>query len=423
MASSVKFNGTEILTTTFVPRFIKHEPAPDRELTLLALAREDGAILVAEKYGTKRIMLAGNIKASNRTNLETDVDLFKELFSRKEKNLDISWAGGTRRYVATCIRHYFDRDYWNEIYMPWTAEFVVATGIGEDTSETTLESETTFTAAAKSGTWTFKGSYDPRPRIRVKCDAGATDPKGLSIENTDTDERIVITRSSGFGAGKYFEVDCRLKTASYDSVARTFYGVFPSFDIGVNNYEIKIGDVVDQAHTTRTGTDDYACHSTVKVAQSFMVANTDSTYEGVKLYLRRFGVLVNDLTWRIETDTSGEPSTTLVNANATGTVAKGDVDLTYAWHTSNATAAVTLTANTRYWLVLSTTAGDATHHYVVPYETGENATYKKGNAAVYTAATWFDYPNNDLLFQILFCGKANAAKTYEFDVFYYKRYL
>jgi len=99
--SSVKFDNTEIVTTDYVPRYFKHESAPLRELALLGLAKNDGAILISEKYGTKRIMVAGHIKASTASSMETAIDTFKELFSRKEKNLDISWADGTRRYVAT----------------------------------------------------------------------------------------------------------------------------------------------------------------------------------------------------------------------------------------------------------------------------------------------------------------------------------
>ena len=71
-----------------MPRYIKHDSAPPRDITLLELAREDGAVFVAEKYGSKYIMLAGNIKANTRPALEARIDEFKALFSRKEKNLD-----------------------------------------------------------------------------------------------------------------------------------------------------------------------------------------------------------------------------------------------------------------------------------------------------------------------------------------------
>ena len=136
MPGSIKFDGVEILTTTYIPRYVKHESAPERELTLLNLAREDGSVLVTEKYGTKTITLIGYLVGSSKSDLETKIDSFKELFSRKEKNLDIDWEAGTRRYVATCIRHNFDRDHFHLLFVPWTAEFVIAGGIGQDISLT-----------------------------------------------------------------------------------------------------------------------------------------------------------------------------------------------------------------------------------------------------------------------------------------------
>src|SRR5205085_8353450 len=98
--SSVKFDSTEILDSTHLPRFVQHEDTADRALIEVSLARTDSQILIAEFYGMKVIRLQGKLKGTSQSDLETKIDTFKELFSRPEKNLDISWAGGTRRYVA-----------------------------------------------------------------------------------------------------------------------------------------------------------------------------------------------------------------------------------------------------------------------------------------------------------------------------------
>ena len=421
--ASVKFDNQEILSTTYIPRFVKHESTPERVMTLLNLAREDGSILVSEKYGTKRIVLRGYLTATTKALLETAIDNFKELFSRKEKNLDISWESGTRRYVATCARHEFDRDHFHILFVPWTAEFIVISGVGEATSETHYINNQAFTAVEVAGVWTFGGSAKPKPRIRLKCGVAATDPKGMSIENVDNGERIVMTRSAGFGAGKYFEADCRLKTAKYDGNEVAFYGRFPTFKVGANNYEIKVGNMTDQAMIDYVGAADNPLYGSLKPAETFTVPYTDSTYQGVELYLRKLGTLANDLTWRIETDNNGEPSGVLVHANATGTIAKGGVALGYAWLIGNSANPYTLYANTRYWLVLSTTGGDSGNCYIVPYNTGVNATYKRGHKAFYDGATWTIYPEQDMIFKILYGGKGDGAKTYYFDVYYFKRFL
>ena len=258
--SSVKFDNNEIVNSIYVPRYIKHESTPLRDLALLELTRADGAVLISERYGIKKITVAGHIKASTRSNMETAIDTFKELFSRKEKNLDIGWAGSTRRYVATCERHEFNRDYMNINFCPWTAEFIVSTGVGKDISETRLVNNQSFAAVSYSSSMTFAGSAPPKPRIRLKCGVEATGPKGFSFENTSSDEKIVLTRAAGFGAGEYFEFDSELKTIEYDGDSIAFQGVFPNWEVGLNNYKIEIGGIIDQQFINISGDgDSWAC--------------------------------------------------------------------------------------------------------------------------------------------------------------------
>jgi len=132
------FDSVNILADPYVPRFIKHESSPERDLSLMELAREDGSVIIAEKFGVKHITLQGVIYGSTQADLETKIDAFKELFSRDAKNLDIGWASGTRRYVATCVKHSFDRDSFHVSICPWTADFIVPEGIGKDTTEVNI---------------------------------------------------------------------------------------------------------------------------------------------------------------------------------------------------------------------------------------------------------------------------------------------
>ena len=42
---------TTLTTATYLPRFVKHESASDRQLTTLALAGDDGEVLVLDRRG------------------------------------------------------------------------------------------------------------------------------------------------------------------------------------------------------------------------------------------------------------------------------------------------------------------------------------------------------------------------------------
>ena len=423
--STVKFDDVEIVADAYSPKSVKHESAPKRDLTLLDLARAGGSVFITEKYGIKTIVITGSLKAATSSALETAIDNFKELFSRVQKNLDIGFAGGTRRYVATCVFHNFNREHFNIDFIPWTATFIVASGIGENISETTLVSAQQFTAADYSSAMTFLGSADPKPRIRIKCTASTTDPKGISIENDDTGEKIVITNPFAFTAGDYYEVDCRLKTTTEDGDALPFYGVFPTWIVGANNYTITIGEILNQNFediSVGTGT---LYYTNIYRAMSFSVPYTDTTFQTLALSVWEKGTAPANLVIVIVEDLNGEPDQTSPVTNASFTITPADVDGTQIWVKKNSTNSFTLEANKRYWIVPIHAGGDVNNCYIIGTRTGTLATYKRGNTSFTSndGGSWSDEPTTDMAFRLYYGGKADAAKTYEFDVYYYKRYL
>ena len=392
--ASIQFDGTEILNTTYRPRFVKHESVADRSISTLARTRDDGDVLVAERYGKKVIRLQGVITASTQALLDTAIDTFTELFSRPEKNLDISWESGTRRYVATCIRHDFDRDHYHLNAVPWFAEFLVSSGEGKDTSETTLVNDVALSVDTTTGiataSYTFAGSKPPRPRIRISADADGAPVyfpsivRGLEYKNTDTGERIIVIKNASWGAAaRYIEIDCDDKvvretvsgTSSTDVRETAFHGVFPAFKVGTNNVQITLGGIVNQSSLEGVGSlpglgfIQHAALSatTERFAQSFMVPYTDSTFQGITLALSKTGA-PGSMTVRIETDNGNKPSGTLAHADATFTIAAADVSTSFGYITKYATNRFSLSANTKYWIVISAASVDGSNFYNVGYD-------------------------------------------------------
>ncbi|MEK7992886.1 MAG: choice-of-anchor R domain-containing protein [Planctomycetota bacterium] len=439
--ASIKFDNTEILSTTYMPQFGKHESAPDRTLMSMPLAREDGEVLIYERYGKKIIPLRGVLVGSSQSDLETKIDAFKELFGRVEKNLDFSWEAGTRRYVATCSRHNFDRDFFHLSVVPWTAEFTVSTGEGSDTGTTTAVSETVnfvppSDATTGLSTVTFAGSKAPRPSIALSNLDFSTFIKGLEYKNTDTGERLVVTYPGNWGDNRTATIDCDAKTVTGDAVdgvtkALNFYGMFPKFKVGANNIQITCGGIVNQKSADNAVADlnstlQLMDSTTREYAQSFMVPYTDQTFQGIQLAIKKTGAPGN-ITWRIETDNAGAPSGTLVSADATATIAAADVttSTSYIRDYTNSAAPFTLSANTRYWLVVKGAATlDATNKW--EFGTAADATYARGYAkfSTDTGATWTSFADKtDLSFGILFGGAQGATVAVNHVVTYTKKYL
>ena len=431
--ASVKFNTTEILDTTHIPRFIKHESIPDRDIVVMPLARDDGDIFIAERYGQKRIVLQGILTATSMSNLETAVDTFKDLFRGVQKNLDISWAGGTRRYVATCVRHDFDRDHFNLLFVPWTAEFVVPSGEGKDTSSTVALNEsvlTITTPAAKS--FSMLGSKPARPLIKLQGSNWPADVKGIELKNTDNSEKIVLTKNASWQIDDIIRFYCDEKKATFETssveIERDFFGIFPNFDIGTNNLKVSAGSLINQESLEP----DLIGHSgnnitstTFRRAQSFIVPKADDTFREIVLGLSKTGSPGN-MTVRIETDNGNKPSGVLADANATFTIAAADVGASLANVQKASTNLWALSANTKYWIVASAAGVDGGNYYTIGNSTpfGTVVPYSKGNYSYSddSGSTYTDVPGTVLAFKVLYGGKSGAGSC-KLTVSYTKTYL
>jgi len=415
-----------------MPRFVKHESVAVRHLTTAPIGREDGEVLIADRRGTKVIRVQGVLKGSSQADLESKIDAFTELFSRPEKNLDVDWNGGTRRYVATCTGHEFDRDHFHLSVVPWTAEFTVLSGEGKDTATTkpTNADDTSLSIALVDdrtygdATINMAGGKPPRPTVTL-TDA-LFSHKGIEYKNVTTGDRLIVT--SGNGA-QSIVIDCNARTVVCDQPCR-FYGVFPSWVIGNNSIRVTRGYVVNQKSADNSIADLSNASATIDattdiLAQSFMVPYTDETFSGIQIAAYKEGAPGN-ITWRIETDNAGKPSGTLVDANATGTISASDLGLTAAYKISGTTSTnlFTLEANTVYWLVLKAGATlNGSNRYFFPFPS--EPTYSRGFARYSTdsGTSWDDFSTKtDLGFQILFGGRA-ATATLKHTIAYNKLYL
>lgn len=435
MSVSVKFDNTEIVNTTYTTRFVKHDSATRRILTKLELAREDGSVLISDRRGEKNINCQGYLAGTSEADLESKIDLFKELFSRQEKDLDILRpAGGTtRRYVATCLRHNFNRDHFHLLFVPWTAEFVVLTGEGKDTSETVVIDEALKAVATPyTGDFAIAGSKPAKPTIKMVLQQNWADIKGIQWENLDTGEKIIITKDINWNIGNYVEINCNDRTVRGTPGGITlddlrFYGMFPTHLIGTNNYKITAGGIVCQQHYKAAGsiTSHFFVTAAAKYrAQSFEIPYSDETFQGVSLALRKTGAPGN-LTWRIETDNNGEPSGNYAvpAAPSEGTILAGDIGGTTVWLTSYANNPFALEANTRYWLVLRFATPSAGNYISVGQDTG--AGYPNGffSASDDSGVSWTPDTTKDMYFQLRFGGEPQAGAEVDLTVSYKKTYL
>jgi hypothetical protein len=431
--NSILFDTVEIRGTTYIPRYAKHESAPERKISSADLAGEDGSVLISSKYGTKKIIIKGIITGTSQDNLELNIDTLQELFSRQEKNLDIEWNGSVRRYVATCKRLDFDRDHFNILFVPYEAEFVVSSGEGKATAETTALNAT----ITGSGIDDFEmlGSKPAKPTIKLSPHAAGI--RGLEFKNTDNGEKLIWT-SPNFrpATGDYINFNCGTKklykfvqSENSVEVEDNFYGVFPKFKVGTNNIKITAGEITNQETGGLTSGNHLEIMTTTRyLAQSFMVPRTDTTFQGISLFLDKFGGPGN-MTVEIQTDNAGKPSGTPVT-NATFTITSDNVSTTAGWVNKNSANIFTLTANTKYWIVIKAAGVDGSKGYDVHTPSHASAANRYANgSAMYSddsGSTWTAYDDgygwSNWAFKVKFGGIFNDEGIITL-IKYYKTYL
>jgi len=135
-----------------------------------------------------------------------------------------------------------------------------------------------------------------------------------------------------------------------------------------------------------------------KLAQSFQIAS-NATIHAAAIYLEKVGSPTGTMTLRIETDSDGSPSGTLLNANATITVAESGLGTSYALTTFDFYPDFAATASTSYWLVLSTDRSASNSNYVLWGADASSPGYTSGEMKSYTGS--WGAETKDAIFEVL----------------------
>ena len=199
------------------------------------------------------------------------------------------------------------------------------------------------------------------------------DPTEWTFEgsNNDSDWDVLDTQSAqvfSSGETKTYQID--------NSTAYRYYRL----DItGSSGATINVAEVDMMEAATYDDGDD-------KLAQTFTLAS-ETNLASVGLWLKKIGSPTGTGTIRIETVSSGDPTGTLVDANATGTFAESGLGTSYAEETVSLADTVTLAAGT-YALVLSTDRSASETNYIAWGADGSAPSYSGGEMLSEISSTW-----------------------------------
>jgi len=236
MASTITFNSYDLQTSNIIIEKILHTSAPDNGLRTDPRMGRDGSFLMSNYWIKKSIIATGNLLASSISDLDTRIDALKQNLVGENLNLDIGYAGGTRRYRATVSNIEINREHFNNTWCPFSITFVCADAFGKDTSATSVTQDNN-TSSPFSKTFAITGSIGPYPVITLDL-TEATAVTALKIENTTTSDSITITRT--YADAESLVVDCNAMTVKVDSIDVDFSGIFPEFIVGSNILQVTV---------------------------------------------------------------------------------------------------------------------------------------------------------------------------------------
>lgn len=208
------------------------------------------------------------------------------------------------------------------------------TGLTPDTLYYAENTGTITTTA--SGTTRFLGKARTSAILDHSVDPGVqSSTDGEITTGTDTTPKLQSAAQIKLAAETYGSANVSLE--ALEDITNGFahmYGFYGNF-------------------TGATGLMSIGFPSAGQYYRAFKIFGNGTSFSSFKMALRKAGAPTDNLTFRIETDNSGEPSGTLIDANATASIAGGTLTTSLVDTTVNLAGSVTISEGTVAWLVIN----------------------------------------------------------------------
>lgn len=241
MNGNLSFNTNSLQTynpatrTGINTNFIDHTNLPDMVAELYAKADADGSSIPSINYPSKRVAIGGTIHGSSQSDLDSRIDTFKGYFNGKDKNLDITYGAGTRRYIATKNAIAIERQQ-TALFATFKVEFICTNPFGLDIAATALwATKTGFTSATFTEAPTVDGTAPyqlPVITITVNSFTGAGDY--VQISNDNNNQELLIY-GQAITAGDVIVIDAAERKVTINGTEVDYYGTFLELEPGANS--------------------------------------------------------------------------------------------------------------------------------------------------------------------------------------------
>lgn len=232
MARALSFNGQNLQDSSFSTVDFAHESG-QLSVDVLPVGAYGGRA-IGSRIGTKELQINGYAKAADANALDVLIDTLKANIYGRTGNLDVDYAGTTRRYVAVCTGFEVKKER-ADINKCNISLKLVALGCGQATAVTTQNY--TGKTADYTGSLAFTGSAAPRPVLTITV-TSQTALSQVKFSNDTTVQFLTVSRT--FANGDVLVIDCDAQTVKLNGTIIDYSGVIPAFVQGTNAFTVDI---------------------------------------------------------------------------------------------------------------------------------------------------------------------------------------
>ncbi len=372
----ISYDGYDLQDDTIITSSIDGDDGlPSKVISVYELPILPGGKITNEKFQSRRITLSGKIKSPTASGLISKLEEVKEVFSRQQKTLILTYPDNNRRIYTASVESFPDpkRPSYSVNITDYNVTFV-CTEPWAVNSQTTVSGVYAISQSITGLNVGISGMVDPQPVITFNTTASGS--QFLIANNTTGDSMVVSTTFSG--TGRQLSIDTYKFEVRLDGVPVEYKGRFPRFNKGLNSLTIATlgtaGSAVDQSMDIASlyGIGKQPFGRDYYIAQSFVPTKPYLLY--VELRIGYNSSIAGDITVEIRSNNSGFPSSTVLS-----TASIPAITSRLAWRRAVFPSAVTLTPGTTYWIVVYSANSNRSYTYEI--ESYHVSRYANGYAA------------------------------------------
>jgi len=228
----VSFDGNSLQTDKIITNDIDHFSGPTKNMPMYGIGHANYSAIPFQSWTSKVITLRGTLRGDSIADLDQLIDTFKTYFINKDRNLDIGYNNGTRRYICTPETAQITRP-GGLVVASFIQAFDCTYPFGQDITTSTVLDETGRTLAIYADSVIFGGSAPFQQPVFVITLNSVTDGTNaaINISNNANGQQLTITRT--WTAGDVIEISSQSRTVNVNGSQVDFTGAFPEFPPGL----------------------------------------------------------------------------------------------------------------------------------------------------------------------------------------------